>query len=66
MPFKRRRLKPKFLSLVAVLCIVVALASLTVIWFMRSFYSYDPEHYAPTGPQREELLQRQQEEQQER
>ncbi len=66
MPFKRRRARPKFLSLVAVLCILVALASLAVIWFMRSFSSYELQHYAPTGPQREELLQRQQEEQQER
>lgn len=40
MPFKRRRVKPKFLGLVLVLCILVALASLAVTWFMRLFYSY--------------------------
>ena len=65
MPFKRRRVKPKFLGVVAVLCILVALMSFAVTWFMRSFSSYDPEHYAPHGLQREELQQRQQEEQQE-
>ncbi len=65
MPFKRRRVRLKFLGLVAVLCILVALASFAVTWFMRSFSSYDPEHYAPHGLQREELLQRPQEEQQE-
>ncbi len=46
------------MGLVAVLCLLVALASLAVLWFMRSFYSYDPQYYAPSGPQREELLQR--------
>ncbi len=40
MPFKRGRVKPKFLGLVLVLCILVALASLAVTWFMRLFYSY--------------------------
>ncbi len=53
------------LGLVAVLCILVALASLAVTWFMRSFSSYDPQHYAPFGPQREEVLQREHDEQQE-
>ena len=67
MPFKRERVKPKFLGLVLVLCILVALASLAVTWFMRSFYSYDPQYYAPTtGLERQEWLQRQQEEQKER
>ena len=65
MPFKRRRVRLKFLGLVAVLCILVALTSFAVTWFMRSFYSYDPQYYAPHGLQREELLQRLQEEQQE-
>ncbi len=58
MPFKRRRVRPKFLGLVAVLCILVALASRAVTWFMGSFSSYDPQYYAPTELQREELLQR--------
>jgi len=40
MPFKRRRVKPKFWGLVLVLCILVALVSLAVTWFMCSFYSY--------------------------
>ncbi len=44
MPFKRRRVKPKFLGVVAVLCILVALKSLAVACFMRSFYSYDPQY----------------------
>ena len=66
MPFKRRRVKPKFLGVVAVLCILVTLASFAVTWFIRSFSSYDPQYYGPSGPQREELLQGQQEEQQER
>ncbi|MDA2910050.1 hypothetical protein MYX04_03840 [Nitrospiraceae bacterium AH_259_D15_M11_P09] len=66
MPFKRRRVKPKFLGLVLVLCILVALASLAVIWFMRSFSSYELQHYAPTGLQREELHQREQQKRQER
>lgn len=56
----------KFWLIVAVLCILVALVSFAVTWFMRSFSSYDPQYYAPTGLEREELLQRQQEEQQER
>ncbi len=65
MPFKRRRVRPRFLGLVAVLCILVALASFAVTWFMRSFYSYDPQYYAPHGLHREELLQREHDEQQE-
>ncbi len=44
MPFKRRRVKPKFWGVVAVLCILVALASIGVSWFMRSLYSYDPQY----------------------
>ncbi len=43
MPFKRGRVKPKFLGLVLVLSILVALASLAVTWFMRLFYSYNPQ-----------------------
>ncbi len=43
MPFTRRRAKPKFWGLVLVLCILVALVSLAVTWFMRLFYSYDPQ-----------------------
>ncbi len=67
MPFKRRRVKPKFLGLVLVLCILVALASLAVTWFIYSFYSYDPQYYYPTRAlEREEWLQRQQEEQKKR
>ena len=65
MPFKRRRVRPKFLGLVVVLCILVALASLAVSWYMRSFSSYEPQYYAPSDMEREELLQRQQEERQE-
>ncbi len=66
MPFKRRRVKPKFLGVVAVLCILVALASFAVTWFMRSFSSYDPQYYAPHELEREKQLQRQQEERQEK
>ncbi len=43
MPFKRGRVKPKFLGLVLVLGILIALASLAVTWFMRLFYSYNPQ-----------------------
>ena len=43
MPFTRGRVKPKFWGLVLVLCILVALASLAVAWFIRLFYSYDPQ-----------------------
>ncbi len=67
MPFLRRRGRLKFFGLVVVLCILVALASLAVTWFMCSFYSYDPQYYYPTtGLEREEWLQRQQEEQKKR
>ncbi len=66
MPFKRRRARPKFLSLVVVVCILVALAALAVTWFMRSFTSYDPQHYGPSELEREEQLLRESQEQQER
>ncbi len=63
---RHRSRRVKFWVIAAVLCILVTLASFAVTWFIRSFSSYDPQYYAPSGPQREELLQRQQEEQQER
>ncbi len=64
MPSRRRRVKPKFLGLVVVLCILVALTSLGVTWFMRTVCTQ--LYNLSAGAGMEELLQRQQEEQQER
>ena len=55
MPSRRRRVKPKFLGLLLVLCILVALTSLGVTWFMQTVCL---QLYNLSGAGMEELLQK--------
>ena len=65
MPSRRRRVKPKFFGLVLVLCILVALTSLGVTWFMTTVCTQ--LYNLSAGAGLEEMLKRaQQERQQER
>ncbi|MFB3075520.1 MAG: hypothetical protein ACE1Z6_10140 [Candidatus Methylomirabilales bacterium] len=63
MPSRRRRVKRKFLGLVVVLCILVALTSLGVTWFMQTVCT---QLYTISGAGLEELLQKAQQERQKR
>ncbi len=63
MPSRRRCVKPKFLGLVLVLCILVALTSLGVTWFMQTVCT---QLYHLSGAGVEELLQKAQQERQRR
>ncbi len=63
MPSRRRRAKPKFLGLVLVLCILVALTSLGVTWFMQTVGT---QLYNLSEPGLEEMLKRAQQERQRR
>ncbi len=64
MPSRRRRVKPKFLGLVLVLCILVALTSLGVTWFMRTVCTQ--LYNLSAGAGLEEMLKRAQQERQKR
>ncbi len=63
MPSRRRRVKPKFLGLLLVLCILVALTSLGVTWFMQTVCT---QLYTISGAGLEEMLKRAQQERQKR
>ncbi len=63
MPSRRRRVKPKFLGLLLVLCILVALTSLGVTWFMQTVFT---QLYTISGAGLEEMLKRAQQERQRR
>ncbi len=64
MPSRRRRVKPKFLGLLLVLCILVALTSLGVTWFMQTVCTQ--LYNLSGGAGLEEMLKRAQQERQKR
>ena len=64
MPSRRRRVKPKFLGLVLVLCILVALTSLGVTWFMQTVCTQ--LYNVSAGAGLEEMLKKAQQERQKR